>query len=245
VTEPQHPSVEEISDLLAGVLPAAEAMDVNAHLAGCAACRAERDALLDVTAWLGEAGAVPVAMPREVSATIDAAIARASTERASRSGLAPPWRWLAGAAAAVVVVAGGIAGLRALTEQHSDYNTASTGAADQAPQQEQHRPVESAGQGQKAMPSASGTAPRQAAIAQSSVLHSTAQVAATARRLAATGDGLIAPTAAGCAAPLTPGLATVVRFEGRPAVLSISLDTRLATVYDCATATKTLVVTGY
>jgi putative zinc finger protein len=247
VTEPQHPSVEEISDLLAGVLPAAEAMDVNAHLAGCGVCRAERDALLDVTAWLGEEGAVPVVMPPEVSATIDAAIAqasseRANTERASSPGLARPLRWLAGAAAAVVVVAAGIAGLRALPDQGSASDTAGTAAAGQ---QEQHRQMDSAGKGQKAAPFASGTAPHQAAIAQSFVLHSTAQVAATARRLAANGDGLVAPTAAGCAVPLNPGLVTVVRFQGRPAVLSIGQHTRLATVYDCATATKTLVVTGY
>jgi len=53
----EHISGEKLSELLDGMLPEAERLAVEAHLADCADCRRERDALLHVIASLG---ALPV-----------------------------------------------------------------------------------------------------------------------------------------------------------------------------------------
>ncbi|MDP9319422.1 MAG: hypothetical protein M3O94_10215, partial [Actinomycetota bacterium] len=71
------------------------------------------------------------------------------------------------------------------------------------------------------------------------------QVPAEARRLAAAPAKAVPPPTAHCAVPITGGPSTVVRFNGNRAVLTITRSTRTVTVYDCATATRSLFVTGY
>jgi hypothetical protein len=75
-------------------------------------------------------------------------------------------------------------------------------------------------------------------------LGSAAEVAAAGRELSRAPADARRPAKSGCARPLTDGLTTVVEFRGHPAVLTVTKDTRLATIYDCATATRTLLVTG-
>lgn len=60
-----HPTEARLNDLVDGLLPAPEAAAVEAHLAGCAACRAEAEGL---RALLREAAALPreIAPPAEV-----------------------------------------------------------------------------------------------------------------------------------------------------------------------------------
>lgn len=96
-----------------GALPADEAAVLEAHLATCAGCRAERDDLLPVAAVLGElrgddrGAAPPATVPSGLDDLVLARLDReAARERrtawARRAGLAA----VAGAAAAVVLVAG-------------------------------------------------------------------------------------------------------------------------------------------
>jgi putative zinc finger protein len=257
MTQPEHPAAEQISSLLAEVLPSAEAMEVNAHLASCAACSAERDALLDLTALLAEeGGALPWEMPSDLAASLDTALARASAERAAgiasidlarTSAGRQPWKWLAGAAAAVAIVGLGVAGLRALPDQPASHNAgpASNAAAGRHATyaQGQSPDGDSIATG---LPSAGGSAPPGPSSPQvAPAINSTAEVPEIARRLSQDPAEAMSPRAAGCAVPLTGGAATLVRFKGHPAILTIAPDTRLVTIYDCATATKTLFLTGY
>jgi putative zinc finger protein len=262
VIQPEHPSAERISDLLAGVLPAAEAMDVNAHLASCEACRDERAALLDLTALLADEGAITWEMPSDVAAAIDAAIDRASDERiagiasldrAPRTAARQPWRWLAGAAAAVVVVGIGFAGLRALPQQNSDGSSADSAAGVHT----------SPPSGAKAPPTsgydASPHTTHSGNITQDIVgggiatfpprtsprIPQTLDMPVRERMLESAFSPPIPPNKGGCAQPIAHGPSTLVRFRGHLAVLVVTEAIRVATIYDCATATKTLLVTGY
>lgn len=242
MTQSNHPSKERISDLLAGTLPAAEAMQVNAHLTGCAECRDAREALLAVAAVLAEMGASSWAMPVDVVSRVDTALAQASTERAAdvrhldsesvpRAGRSRPLTWLLGAAAAVVVATAGVAGIRALPPQGDDADSTAAGSEVQDQRySSSHPPSGAAGEGRS-----EGY--------DFSTLTADA-VPAAARRLAASPipDSL---TNHPCARPISGDRSTVVRFAGRPAILSITRDTRTAVVLDCATATRSLFVTGY
>ena len=107
-----HP-VEQLTAYLDGALAPGERDEVAAHLAGCAACRAEHDRLAAALRLLARLPAAP-----EPSPTFDQRfLARLARERSGagtrRAGLAGRrgWRWLApalaGAAAAAVVVYAG------------------------------------------------------------------------------------------------------------------------------------------
>jgi len=252
VTQPEHPPIEQISDLVAGLLPAAEALALNSHLAACPDCTEERTALLELSDLLAGEGASGIEMPPEVAATLDAAIARASSDRAAQvRSIAPgshPWRWLAGAAAAVLVVGVGFAGLRALPQGGTDTAASTTGPANR----QQHRMTAASGtvgaaESDAVHPPTSSSLELPPAAGGDARLHltSSADVAAAGRLLSARPALAIAPGTLDCAEPPTGGVASAVSFEGQPAVLSVSPNTHLATVYDCATATRTLLVTGY
>ncbi len=256
MNQPRHPSTERISDLLAGALPATEAMDVNAHLASCSACRRAREDLLDLTAMLAEEGAAPVEMPPDVVAAVEAAVGRASLKRAGGyptvepvrpSAGRQPWKWLAGAAAAVVVAGVGVAGVQAISHGGNSGNATSADSAGAS-----NRSVAQQGGAYNAHPpkavggrSSSSALPDGKVPAEALESLAPAGVPGEARRLAARGAALPLALAAGCATPIDAGPSTVVRFEGRRAVLTVDLQTRLATIYDCATAKQTLYVTGY
>ena len=110
-----HPT-DALSALLDGALPAAEAMEVERHLAGCAECRDERDALSAVRSAV-----------RSLPTLEPPARALAATEpvRSSRRGLAA---WAASGVAAAALGIGLIWGpgepkvtmdLDALAERHT------------------------------------------------------------------------------------------------------------------------------
>ncbi len=69
-----HPDVAEISDLAEGILPSARTTDVRRHLASCALCADVYASLEEVQSLLG-ALPPPAAMPDDVAARIDAALA--------------------------------------------------------------------------------------------------------------------------------------------------------------------------
>lgn len=115
-----HPSADLIADLDAGLLGDPEAGDVAAHIDTCPTCRDGADALDRVRADLA---ALPSPqLPADIAARLEAALAAAAVpslpERraASASRFASTRAWiLATAAAAVLVVAGGV-GLVALRD---------------------------------------------------------------------------------------------------------------------------------
>jgi hypothetical protein len=119
-----HPSTDELADLREGLLSDADDARVRAHVEVCSECASDLAALDEVTAVLRAAGAVPEPMPAAVARAIDqtlrdaaasaSALPRRSPDRAATGAATPqPLRWvrpafgwLAGAAAAVVVIGG-------------------------------------------------------------------------------------------------------------------------------------------
>ncbi|MFE2108973.1 zf-HC2 domain-containing protein [Kitasatospora sp. NPDC059463] len=73
-----HPGADELADLAEDLLPPDEADALRRHLSGCAECRETADALAEVRLLL--AGAGPAAMPTDVAARIDAALAAAAED---------------------------------------------------------------------------------------------------------------------------------------------------------------------
>ena len=137
LARPSHPTADELADLREGLLSNADEARVQAHVDGCTDCAAATAALDDVAALLREAGAEPVAMPSAVARALDAALGEASSARAAeptlpardsvpkgprrqRSWVKPAFGWLAGAAAAVVIVGGIGAGLNNLGSNTED-----------------------------------------------------------------------------------------------------------------------------
>lgn len=259
MTSTPHASADQVADLLEGLLPAGEAMRVNAHLAGCADCRDRRDALLDVTALLAAEGASPEPMPVDLAESLHAAIISAGAGAAEPGAHSadplpfPPARrplsWLAGAAAAAVIAAVGVAGWRALP--HDGAATSSSADGQYRANGGEAGPASSPGSGPTAasgtrsdglLPPSSSMPPEQIpALAP-------AQVAAAARSVASTGDTSydVRPLAqASCATP--PGGATValVRWRGSIAVLAVDISARTATIFDCRTAHTVLYSTDY
>jgi hypothetical protein len=119
---PSHPTVDELADLREGLLTDADEARVRAHVADCIECTAETVALDDVAAMLREVGSQPITMPASVARAIDDAISDASAVRASapapdlggarptsrrhRAWVRPAFGWLAGAAAAAILIGG-------------------------------------------------------------------------------------------------------------------------------------------
>src|SRR5262249_38719483 len=80
---PAHPTTDELADWHADTRDeSGQAARISSHVANCPACAAEVAALDAVAAVLAEAGGEPVPMPDDVAASLDAALARVSLERA-------------------------------------------------------------------------------------------------------------------------------------------------------------------
>jgi hypothetical protein len=147
-----HPSPDELADLRADALEAERTAEVSAHVVACPSCSDELAAMAEVEILLAEAGHAPIAMPADVAASLDAALARASLEREAgvpsleekraeriaavpvRSGASRMSKLIPalGAAAAVVVIAGIAYNLG--TNQGADDSTAASDSAGQAPE---------------------------------------------------------------------------------------------------------------
>lgn len=76
-----HPTRDTLADAAEGLLPAAEAAVVDAHLGGCAECRAVTAAFSEVGTVLARAGAPAPVMPPHVALRLAAVVA---TEQAAR-----------------------------------------------------------------------------------------------------------------------------------------------------------------
>jgi len=125
MTDSVHPTPDELSDLVEGLLDGADLDRVRTHVDACADCQEEVAAVDAVRSLLADAGQEPTPMPAAVADRLDTAIARAQTERAAgvpslderreRPTPAPtPVRrrgrsiLIGGAAAAAVIVLGGV-----------------------------------------------------------------------------------------------------------------------------------------
>jgi len=138
-----HPSDTALNDFIDGTLGAAERLEVEQHLAGCAVCRQTVDDLREILRAIGEAE--PLDAPVRAWSRLERAIRMeredvavpgshgiASRERqgdgggrqrGSRQALSPWVPWLAAAAALVLAVA---IGMRYVPARHVD--VAGTGA---------------------------------------------------------------------------------------------------------------------
>jgi hypothetical protein len=162
VTEPVHPTLEELAELHEGVLDAERSPGVAAHLASCAECTRAAAALSEVGTVLIAAGSASTPMPADRAASLHDALGRASAERAAdvaslaerrerpqprrhaRSGTVRGWASAAAAAAAVVLVGyGGVSLLNsggANSASSSDSAGMQGGAAARKPNQSLAQP---------------------------------------------------------------------------------------------------------
>ncbi len=107
MTQPPGHPIDHLPELALGVLPAAEAGPVRAHLDACSACREEFDELARVAALLPLAAEAPAPAP----ATREALLRRARAERPRPGSRAAPPRWaLELAAGLLLLAAGGLVG---------------------------------------------------------------------------------------------------------------------------------------
>jgi hypothetical protein len=107
----QHVPVERLAAYAAGDVDATAAVEVEAHVALCADCRSDVDAVRRATAAL--AGLPPVTMPADVAARVDAAVAEADRATGpvgdvlpmtSRKRSRPSFAGIAAAAACLALV---------------------------------------------------------------------------------------------------------------------------------------------
>jgi hypothetical protein len=155
---PGHPDLDALADFDAGVLDPAESARLQAHVAGCARCRAVLAGVRDVPQLLR--ALPPVRMPADVEARILAALdaerhaRRGAQRRGAQSRTQPPAqpgpaataparpvpsldavrrrrRWpLALAAASLVLVAGGVSATIALQGRHAAHTSSGSSAAE-------------------------------------------------------------------------------------------------------------------
>jgi anti-sigma factor RsiW len=105
--------VDELSALLDGALPPAARVAVESHLAGCAACRAERSRLSGALAALSRLPAAPGPSPHF---TTRLAARLADQPRRGLLGLLAAWRWRL-ALPAGGLAAAALAGLLVIRQQ--------------------------------------------------------------------------------------------------------------------------------
>jgi anti-sigma factor RsiW len=260
VTEPVHPSLEELAELHEGTLDAERQLEVSAHLASCDECTSATAALSEVGTVLTAAGSVPMPMPADRAASLQDALRRVSAERAAgvpslveqrdrpqRRGTAasrvgvPRWVSAAGAAAAVVLACyGGISLL------HSGGPGQSSSAESSA----------SGGRAAAAQGDSSGAAPspsRRSVASQTPGKSAGELQAVTAKTLAAYAAELGSRPASGATTPsCRPAAANLphrsrtamIGWKGAPALVVVDLTRHRATVYSCSSAAA-LFSTGY
>lgn len=102
-----HPQ-DDLTALLDGALPAGRRAEVEAHLAGCAACRAERDRLAAALSALGALPPPPEPSPW-FAARLAARLAEEPAPRASVLGRLRAWRWRLAVPAAGLAAAAAVA----------------------------------------------------------------------------------------------------------------------------------------
>jgi anti-sigma factor RsiW len=260
VTEPVHPSLDELAELHEGVLDAKRQPEVSAHLASCDECTSATAALSEVGTVLTAAGSVPMPIPADRAASLQDALRRVGAEAAAgvssldehrdrperrRSAASrvrvPRWVSAAGAAAAVVLACyGGISLLDNGGPDHS--SSADSGAAG-------GRAAAGRGDSSGAAPS-----PSPESFASQMPGKSAGEIqAVTPKTLAAYAAELGSRPASGATKP-SCGPAAVdlphrsrtatIRWKGAPALVVVDLTRHRATVYSCSQAAA-LFSTGY
>lgn len=242
----QHLSADQISDLVEGILPAAEAMGANAHLATCDECSSLRDDVTNVSLVLAGEAARPWQMPADVASDLDALLRQAAADRGT--GVVPLEKqvrrqnrglaWLAGAAAAVVIAGVGFAGWQAVSGgAGTTQNAATTPSKTFGPsptqgntQQVKHPRCRFKHCGSNVHPILAVTA---------------AHVPLMARTLATHPESRVAPGSVGCQVPVIAGVSSVVTWHGQHAVLVANAETHKATILDCDTASLALFSTTF
>ena len=139
---PSHIDVDTLADLDEGLLEAEQVSSVAEHLAGCAECRARRDALDDVQLLLRDRGAeADGGAPDDVVRRLDDALAAAATPlptasatviplTASTTRARQPWRTRVLQAAAVFVLVAAVGGLGYGAIRASSGGNSTTSASD-------------------------------------------------------------------------------------------------------------------
>ncbi|MCX5398263.1 hypothetical protein [Streptomyces sp. NBC_00102] len=85
----QHPDVSEIADFTEGILPLPRTAEIRRHLLSCALCEEVRSSLDEIESLLGSLP-VPAAMPDDVAARIDAALAAEAVRGPSTAVVTAP-----------------------------------------------------------------------------------------------------------------------------------------------------------
>lgn len=257
-----HPSPDELADLRADALADARLAEVSSHVASCPQCASELAAIDDVQALLVDAGNEPIAMPADVAAAIEAALATASLERASgipslaerrTSGAshdsASPgrdhgslWRKLAVAAAVVVVGGSAVAGLTRL--EQGDDNVADAGSAADSGGAELGR---GGGTNEENLDGESPTSRIKPQRVTEDNLTLYAQALSDQPAAGYSGPRLPLPAERACPSVDLSGnaLRTPVRFEGRLAYVLVKRGTREVSVYSCDSPPERLYRTSY
>ncbi len=266
---PEHPHVDALADHHAGLLAGDEQAPVQQHLAGCADCRRVITQLDGVSRLLTTEGQRPVTMPTWVAGRLERALAEEAAQRTSRG--APQgheqrrtvislasrrtpgetsdrrrlWPLLAAAAAAVVVSA---VGIEVMQGQGQSADTAASGGggaedavreggAAAAPEKGE-APTE--GNLSSEIPSFRGTSPA-----------SVAALTALARDLA---DGSSQPALSVVGVCVTTtaddfaadtGPVSLIRWQGKPAILEVDVARHRLVVLDCLTPGRRLFTTTY
>lgn len=249
MTGSEHPTLEELADLAAGLLTPGAARRMTEHTSTCPDCADALDAVSEVSATLAASAREPVVMPADVLIAIDAALGRAAQgstasvatlpdRQASGRSAAPRRRaWAQLAAAAAVVVALGALGSQLIDPSSGGDPTAASTAdhgtnmsAPGGPHDAANRP-EMSGGGRKNLAAASPLAE--------------ADVASYARRLA---KRTHAVAGSACDRPLTDAAfptSAAVRWKGNPALLVLHRDERKALILGCGADHAVLFSTGY
>ncbi|MDX6365119.1 MAG: hypothetical protein QOK30_195 [Nocardioidaceae bacterium] len=260
MTEPVHPSLEELAELQEGVLDAERQPEVSAHLASCDECTSATAALSEVGTVLTTAGSVPMPIPADRAASLQDALRRVGAERAAgvpsldeqrdrpqRRRTAdtrlrvPRWVSATGAAAAVVLACYG--GITVLNSGGPGQSSSAESAA-------------SGGRAAAGRGGSSGAAPSPSpeSFASQTPGKSAGEIqAVTPKTLAAYAAGLGSRPASGATRP-SCGPAAVhlphrsrtatIRWKGAPALVVVDLTRHRATVYSCSHAAA-LFSTGY
>jgi Putative zinc-finger len=147
VNPTDHPTIDQIADLQEGILPAAEAAELRAHVDGCPECGETVAALSEVSDLLAAEGSESVRIPADVAARIHDALDAAAAERTAgvpslaerresqqRTRQRRTGRWVFGAAAAAaaVVVFGGAIGMLGENDGEDSGGVAADSAAEGA-----------------------------------------------------------------------------------------------------------------
>jgi hypothetical protein len=258
-----HPTVDELADLREGLLSQADESHVREHVDGCAACAAEIAAVDEVAALLRDAGDEPIAMPTAVARAIDDALDQAAATPSARPlpervatvparsrlrWVRPAFGWLAGAAAAVVVIGGIGVGVGNLGSDSDNSASGGSGAADSMD-----------GESAAGQPTPSYQTGRNhdkngqpLARIDEQTIRSYALDLAAARPVTPSSTGNDVAGSGGdsfarrCAAPRsTRGLRQPVIWYGDDALLVVRREARVASVYSCGATPRLLYSAPY